>query len=188
MIRVSVPNASDRDHADWPTTQPQPPAGMAIALTASEVRLVGFDGACEGNASTLPGLAEPVGQVPGSFLGHTKVAVQLHAGHAFEARGEEVDRHGPGLVAEIGGLHDRPGPNAEPTPAISAAVRHGLVRCVALDVRRATARAVGFIGPTLLCEPLFGGLVVREHGEQSRESESCSVVFAGCCHAGLPSW
>jgi len=107
------------------------PRGLALLRVhvlelAADKGLVGLSSAEERRPLPFLCLADAVRQIPGRFLIDAEIAVQLHRRNALEARRHQIDRDGPGLVAERRALHDRPALEREHAPlrAVAAAVRH----------------------------------------------------------------
>ena len=72
--------------------------------------------------------------VPRGLLGDPQVPVQLHRGHAFKVRGQQVYGYRPLLIAELGAVHDRVGLDREELTAISAVVGHGRMVAFGSDI------------------------------------------------------
>ena len=101
----------------------------------------------------VPGLADPMGQMPGGGLPDAEVAMQLHARHALEAGREQENGHGPSVVAKFGSLHQGTGLGREVLAAPATAVRLGLAGGPRLDIAGAAGRTAHAVGPEDRREP-----------------------------------
>ena len=105
--RGAVFDASDGDLADRPTASVEALALVLVAFLAADERLVHLDRASELFALVIPCFAQAVREVPRGLLRDPEVAVELHAAHALEVRGEQVGRERPRLVPEVRAFHHR---------------------------------------------------------------------------------
>ena len=155
---------------------------VLVPLLAAEVRLVHFNGAGKplAGGADAKGLADAVGQIPRRLLGDPQVPVQFHRRHALERRGEQVDGHGPRLVAEIRALQHGADPHAEPVAAflLAASPRHRLV-VVRSDIERSAVRAPRVTLPPLLLEPQSRRLVVGKRPQEFDDGQPVRYALPG---------
>ena len=141
-----------------------------ILPLSAEIRLVSLDRAGEqGHSSQVQTFPYPVSKVPSRLLCYVQVTMQLHGGNALEAGSQEVGSKQPSLIAEFGGLHNRPDPDAEPLVAIAATIRHGRMLGSGLDVGGAAMDATDFLRPPPLYEPFLSGFIVGKSLEESAQ-------------------
>ena len=66
-----------------------------VRPTPAHVGLIRFHGTAEGLFQAAPRLADAVKHEPSRLLCHANIPMQLHAGHAFQARHFEIDGETP---------------------------------------------------------------------------------------------
>jgi len=165
---------------------------VLVAFLAPAVDLVDLDRAAKQAARAGEAGSQAMAEMPGGLLRDTQFAAQLQRGDALEGGAEQVDRQGPGLVAELGVGHDGAAAHGEALVAGAATVGHGGMGAALEHVAGATLRASGPIGPTHGSEPLFGAGVIREHADDLGQRDAFAEPFPGallfrirCCHYSL---
>ena len=98
---------------------------VLVAFLAADIGLVHLHRAREQALLRLPAPADAMRQMPGRLLRDAQVAVQLHARDALQRGGQQVDRDGPHLVAQLAVRHHAAGAHREALVAAAAAVGHG---------------------------------------------------------------
>ena len=127
--------------------------------------------------------------MPGRVLRDVQVPVQLHGLDRLQAGHEQIDGHGPHLVAQVGVLHDGSAAHREALAAVAAAERHRLVLGAGLDAVGAGAamRALPSVWPANADTPLLGGSVMREHAHGLDHADALACAPAPCFLARHPS-
>ena len=109
--------------------------------------------------------------------------MQLHARHALEVGCDQIeDCDRPQAVVQLRAFHHRARLKRE-HPLVGAgpaAMGHGAVLDVALNVHGTAARAIGAVRPARPRKPRFGGRVIREHLPELDQGQALTVSLAGC--------
>ena len=123
----------------------------------------------------VPGFRDAVRQVPRRLLRNAQILVQFHARCPFDAGREQVCRQHPPLRPQVRALHNRSRVVGEELPVGTAAVGHGRVFHVGLDIVVFAAGAVDSIRPSLLDNQRFRHGIIGEHPHDIDKGETVPI-------------